>query len=291
MKKIIVTGCNGQLGRAINKELEGKYELVNTDVFKGEGITPLDITDVDAVTSLAREVKPYAIINCAAYTAVDAQESDVDLAYKINAIGPRNLAIAGTETGAKLVHISTDYVFRGDGTKPYTEFDVTGPVSKYGITKLAGEKFVEQFSKEFFTIRTAWLYGDGKNFVKTMMNLSEKYDEVSVVMDQLGTPTSTYELARAIHFLLETENYGLFHGTCEGDTNWADFTEEIFRIAGKNTRVNHVTSAEYSAKNPQAAPRPAYSILENYMFKLTSDFMFADWHDAIEKYMKDYILK
>ena len=290
MKKIIVTGCNGQLGRAINKELEGKYELVNTDVFKGEGITPLDITDVDAVTSLAREVKPYAIINCAAYTAVDAQESDVDLAYKINAIGPRNLAIAGTETGAKLVHISTDYVFRGDGTKPYTEFDVTGPVSKYGITKLAGEKFVEQFSKEFFTIRTAWLYGDGKNFVKTMMNLSEKYDEVSVVMDQLGTPTSTYELARAIHFLLETENYGLFHGTCEGDTNWADFTEEIFRIAGKNTRVNHVTSAEYSAKNPQAAPRPAYSILENYMFKLTSDFMFADWHDAIEKYMKDYIL-
>ena len=290
MKKIIVTGCNGQLGRAINKELEGKYELVNTDVFKGEGITPLDITDVDAVTSLAREVKPYAIINCAAYTAVDAQESDVDLAYKINAIGPRNLAIAGTETGAKLVHISTDYVFRGDGTKPYTEFDVTGPVSKYGITKLAGEKFVEQFSKEFFTIRTAWLYGDGKNFVKTMMNLSEKYDEVSVVMDQLGTPTSTYELARAIHFLLETENYGLLHGTCEGDTTWADFTEEIFRIAGKNTRVNHVTSAEYSAKNPQAAPRPAYSILENYMFKLTSDFMFADWHDAIEKYMKDYIL-
>ena len=134
MKKIIVTGCNGQLGRAINKELEGKYELVNTDVFKKEGITPLDITDVDAVTSLAREVKPYAIINCAAYTAVDAQESDVDLAYKINAIGPRNLAIAGTETGAKLVHISTDYVFRGDGTKPYTEFDVTGPVSKYGIT-------------------------------------------------------------------------------------------------------------------------------------------------------------
>ncbi len=293
MKKIIVTGCNGQLGRAINKELEntGKYELVNTDVFEGEGITPLDITNVDAVTSLAREVKPYAIINCAAYTAVDAQESDVDLAYKINAIGPRNLAIAATETDAKLVHISTDYVFRGDGNRPYTEFDKTGPVSKYGITKLAGEEFVEKFAKNYFTIRTAWLYGDGKNFVKTMMNLSEKYDEVSVVKDQLGTPTSTYELAKAIHYLLETENYGLFHGTCEGDTNWADFTEEIFKIAGKSTKVNHVTSAEYSAKNPQAAPRPAYSILENYMFKLTSDFMFADWHEAIERYMKDFILK
>ncbi len=293
MKKIIVTGCNGQLGRAINLELgkADEYEIVNTDVFEGDGITPLDITDVNKVTALAREVKPYAIINCAAYTAVDAQEKDVDLAYKINAIGPRNLAIAATETGAKLVHVSTDYVFEGNGTRPYIEFDQTGPVSKYGITKLQGEKFVENFADRYFTIRTAWLYGDGKNFVKTMMGLSEKLDEVSVVCDQLGTPTSTYELAKAIHYLMETENYGLFHGTCEGDTNWADFTEEIFRIAGKNTHVNHVTSEEYAAKNPQAAPRPAYSILENYMLKLTSDFMFADWHDAIEKYMKEFILK
>lgn len=292
MKKIIVTGCNGQLGRAINLELanRGEYELVNTDVFEGDGITPLDITNVDKVTAFAREVKPYAIVNCAAYTAVDAQEKDVDLAYKINAIGPRNLAIAATETDAKLIHVSTDYVFEGNGTRPYTEFDKTGPVSKYGITKLAGEQFVEKFAKRYFTIRTAWLYGDGKNFVKTMMGLSEKYDEVSVVCDQLGTPTSTYELAKAIHFLMETENYGLFHGTCEGDTSWADFTEEIFRIAGKNTRVNHVTSKEYAEKNPQAAPRPAYSILENYMLKLTSDYMFADWHDAIERYMKDFIL-
>ncbi len=293
MKKIIVTGCNGQLGRAINIELSktGEYELVNTDVFEQEGIIPLDITDVDKVTGLAREVKPYAIINCAAYTAVDAQEKDVDLAYKINAIGPRNLAIAATDVNAKLVHISTDYVFEGNGTRPYIEFDKTGPVSKYGITKLAGEQFVEKFAKNYFTIRTAWLYGDGKNFVKTMMGLSEKMDEISVVCDQVGTPTSTYELAKAIHFLMETENYGLFHGTCEGDTNWADFTEEIFRIAGKSTHVKHVTSKEYAQMNPQAAPRPAYSILENYMLKLTSDFMFADWHDAIEKYMKDYILK
>ena len=148
---------------------------------------------------------------------------------------------------------------------------------------------VKQFAKDFFIVRTAWLYGDGKNFVKTMLGLSEKYDEVSVVKDQLGTPTSTAELAKAIHFLLGTENYGVFHGTCEGDTNWADFTEEIFRLAGKSTRVNHVTTEEYTAKNPQAAPRPAYSILENYMFKLTSDFMFADWHYAIEQYLKEIL--
>ena len=291
MEKIIVTGCNGQLGRAINLELAktGKYELVNTDVFQQDGIIPLDITSVDAVLELARKVKPAAIINCAAYTAVDKQESDVDLSYKINAIGPRNLAIAATETGAKLVHISTDYVFEGNGTKPYIEFDKTNPVSVYGKTKLAGEEFVKQFALNSFIIRTAWLYGDGKNFVKTMLGLADKYDEVSVVKDQLGTPTSTYELAKAIHYLLSTENYGTFHGTCEGSTNWADFTEEIFRIAGKNTKVNHVTTEEYQAKNPQSAPRPAYSILENYMFKLTSDFMFADWHEAIERYIKELV--
>jgi len=278
MEKIIVTGCNGQLGRAINIELAGgKYELINTDVF------------VDAVVNLARETKASAIINCAAYTAVDKQESDIDLSYKINAIGPRNLAIAATETGAKLVHISTDYVFDGNGTRPYVEFDKTGPASVYGKTKLAGEEMVKQFAKDFFIIRTAWLYGDGKNFVKTMLSLSEKYDEVSVVKDQLGTPTSTRELAKAIHYLLGTQNYGVFHGTCEGDTNWADFTEEIFRLTGKNTKVNHVTSAEYAQKNPQAAPRPAYSILDNYMFRLTSDFRFADWHDALEVYLKDLL--
>ena len=291
MEKIIVTGCNGQLGRAINKELgaTGKYEIVNTDVFQGEGITPLDITNVDAVLDLARTVKPSAIINCAAYTAVDKQESDIDLSYKINAIGPRNLAIASTEVGARLVHVSTDYVFDGAANKPYIEFDKTGPVSVYGKTKLAGEELVKQFAKEFFIIRTAWLYGDGKNFVKTMLNLSENHDEVSVLKDQLGTPTSTKELAKAIHYLMGTDNYGIFHGTCEGDTNWADFTEEIFRLAGKKTKVNHVTTAEYLARNTQAAPRPAFSILENYMFKLTSDFMFADWHDAIADYLRELL--
>lgn len=286
-----MTGCNGQLGRAINKELTAGdgYELINTDVFQGEGIILLDITDVDAVVKFVKESGARAIINCAAYTAVDKQESDIDLSYKINAIGPRNLAIAATEAGAKLVHVSTDYVFDGNGTRPYIEFDKTGPVSVYGKTKLAGEEMVKQFAKDFFIIRTAWLYGDGKNFVKTMLSLSEKYDEVSVVKDQLGTPTSTKELAKAIHHLVGTENYGVFHGTCEGDTNWADFTEEIFRLAGKSTRVNHVTTKEYTAKNPQAAPRPAYSILENYMLKLTSGYMFADWHDAIEDYIRELV--
>lgn len=279
MKKIIVTGCNGQLGRAVNKLYAGsnEYEFVNTDV--GE----LDITNIDQVMALAREVKPYAIINCAAHTAVDACETEADKAYRINAIGPRNLSIAATETDAKMIHISTDYVFDGKGTRPYKEFDPVGPQGMYGITKLAGENFVKDFANKYFIIRTAWLYGDGKNFVKTMLRLSETNDKVRVVRDQVGSPTSAEELARAIAYLLPTENYGLFHGTCEGDCSWAEFAQEIFRLAGKSTVVDAITTEEYGA----AAARPAYSILDNYMLKLTTDFMFADWHEAIEKYIKE----
>jgi len=144
------------------------------------------------------------------------------------------------------------------------------------------ENMVKQFADRFFIFRTAWLYGDGKNFVKTMLRLAETNDQVSVVKDQVGSPTSTKELAGAIAHLLFTENYGLFHATCEGSCSWADFAEEIFRLAGKNTKVNHITSEEFAAK----APRPSYSILENYMLKLTSDYRFADWHDAIESYIK-----
>ncbi len=286
MKKIIVTGSNGQLGRAVNALYEGnsEYELVNTD-FGVEGIRDLDITDLDSVLTLCRDIGPYAIINCAAHTNVDACEVQIDAAHKINALGPRNLAIASSETGAKLVHISTDYVFAGDGTKPYTEFDAPAPKAMYGITKLAGENFVKQFADHFFIIRTAWLYGDGKNFVKTMLRLSETHDTINVVNDQVGSPTSADELAKAIMALLPTENYGIFHGTCEGQCSWADFTKEIFRLAGKNTTVNPVTSKQYKEMNPASADRPAYSVLENYMLKLTQSYMFADWEKAIAEYI------
>lgn len=277
MKKIMITGCNGQLGRAMNELYAGnaEYECVNTDV--GE----LDITDVDAVVAYAKEVKPYAIVNCAAYTDVNKCESEVDLAFKINAIGPRNLAIAATQTGAKMVQISTDYVFPGNENKELTEFDPVGPVSAYGRGKLAGENFVKEFAERYFIIRTAWLYGDGKNFVRTMLKLSETNDTVRVVSDQIGNPTSASELAKAIAYLLPTDNYGLFHGTCEGSCSWADFTSEIFRLAGKNTKVDYITTDQY----PTPAKRPAYSMLDNYMFKLTTDFRFANWKDAIAEYI------
>ena len=270
MKKILVTGCNGQLGRAIRKEYAASdVEFINTDVVEGEGVVSLDITDVDAVLKLVRAEKPDVIINCAAHTNVDS--------------------IAATEADAKMIHVSTDYVFEGNGTRPYTEFDAPNPVSAYGKTKLEGENFVKEFAKKHFILRTAWLYGDGKNFVKTMLALAENHDELNVVCDQVGTPTSAVELAKMIHYLESTENYGTFHATCEGDTNWADFAEAIFKRAGKNVKVNHVTSKQYKEMNPASANRPAYSILEDYMIKLTSDFVMADWQDALDVYMKELL--
>lgn len=288
MKKILVTGCNGQLGRAVNKEYAGEdVNFINTDVVEGDGVISLDITDVEAVLKLTREQKPDIIINCAAHTNVDKCEEEWDLAYQINALGPRNLSIAAREADAKMIHVSTDYVFEGNGTKPYTEFDTPNPVSAYGKTKLEGENFVKEFAPKHFILRTAWLYGEGKNFVKTMLALSERYEEINVVCDQLGSPTSTVELAKMIHALEQTDNYGVFHATCEGDTSWAVFAEEIFRLAGKSTKVNHVTSTQYKEMNPASADRPAYSILDNYMLRLTSNFRMADWQDALKVYMKN----
>lgn len=287
MKKILITGANGQLGRAIREKYKenADIEIIGTDVVEMDGICTLDITDVDAVIKKVGEVQPYAIINCAAHTNVDGCEKDWDNAYKINAIGPRNLSIAANKVNAKLVHISTDYVFPGDGERPYTEFDTPNPVSAYGKTKLEGENFVKQFADKYFIIRTAWLYGDGKNFVKTMLRLSETHDEINVVCDQLGSPTSTRVLADIVDELVWTENYGVFHGTCEGVCSWADFTEEIFRLAGKATKVNHITSEEYAKLNPNSAKRPAYSVLDNYMLKLTTGHIADDWKTAIEEYI------
>lgn len=279
MYKLLVTGSNGQLGREVARLYAARkdVELVNTDV--GE----LDITNLEDTLELVDKVRPYAIINCAAHTNVNACETDVDNAYKINALGPRNLSIAASKYGVKLVQISTDYVFAGDATKPYTEFDEPNPQGVYGKTKLEGERFVKQFADKFFIIRTAWLYGDGKNFVKTMLNLSETHDTVRVVADQVGSPTSTAELAKIIDRLVWTENYGVYHGTCEGSCSWAEFTSEIFRLAGRTTKVEYITSDEY----PTPVKRPAYSVLDNYMLRLIFGYEAADWKTAIAEYLQN----
>ncbi|MCI8299129.1 MAG: dTDP-4-dehydrorhamnose reductase [Lachnospiraceae bacterium] len=287
MKKILITGANGQLGRALDMEYkEEDVQFIRTDVAESEGITALDITRIEDVLSLVSLKQPDVIINCAAHTNVDKCETQEDLAYKINAIGARNLSIAAQKADAKLIQVSTDYVFSGDASEPITEFDTPGPVSAYGRTKYAGEEFVKEFSNRHFILRTAWLYGDGHNFVKTMLKLAETHDTLSVVKDQLGSPTSATELARLIHYLEPTENYGTYHATCEGMCSWAEFADAIFARAKKDVKVTHVTTQEYRSMNPQSAKRPAYSVLDNYMLRLTGDYRMSSWQAALDEYME-----
>lgn len=281
---VLITGSKGQLGLEITSQLNAKKSL---NVFLTD-MAELDISDIDSVMNAVREIRPSVIINCAANTAVDNCETDMDNAYRINAIGTRNLAIASLETKAKLVHISTDYIFDGEGVKdisgsirPYNEFDSPNPQTVYGKTKYEGELFIQRTTPFHFILRTAWLYGEGNNFVRTMLKLSKERDIVKVVHDQYGSPTSTRELARAILMLMDTDNYGLFHGTCEGQCTWFEFTKEIFRLEGIKTEIKPVTSEEF----PRPAKRPKYSVLDNYMLRLTTNHVFNDWKDEIKTYL------
>jgi dTDP-4-dehydrorhamnose reductase len=266
---------------------KSQYELFRTDAIAndGTGVRALDITDESAVYAYVEGVKPEIIINCAAMTAVDLCESEQDKAYRINALGPKYLAKAAEITGAKLVHVSTDYVFDGQATTPYTEDAVPNPTSVYGKTKQAGDEFVQEECKKFFILRTAWVYGEGKNFAKTMLRLAESGNKVRVVSDQYGTPTSALELARVITFLMETEEYGIYHATCEGSTTWYEFALYIFKEAGKNVEVEPIPSSEYQT----AAKRPMYSVLENKALYDRHGYVMKEWKDAFREYMRETI--
>lgn len=276
--KILITGANGQLGRELQRQY-GKRddELILTDV------KDLDITDVIAVNKFVNENKPDVIINCAAHTQVDKCEEQIELATKINTVGPKNLAAAAFNIGAEIVQVSTDYVFDGEGNKELTEFDATNPQSVYGATKLDGEKLVKALNPKHYIVRTAWLYGDGGNFIKTMLKLSKDRDELKVVNDQIGTPTSTVDLANVIIKLVDEKNYGLFHCTCKGVCSWYDFAVEIFKIKNINIKVNPCTSDEF----PTAAKRPKYSVLRNYMLELTTGDITRDWKESLREYLAE----
>lgn len=287
MKRIMITGAGGQLGLALDHLLQGRheYELYRTDAFANDNgtIKALDITDEEAVKTYTESIKPDIVINCAAMTAVDLCESEQDKAYRINATGPKNLAMAADSIGAKLIHISTDYVFDGQASVPYTEDSPVNPVSVYGKTKNAGDDFVRQYCKQYFILRTAWVFGVGKNFVKTMLRLAESNNKIRVVCDQYGSPTSALELARAIIFLMETESYGTYHATCEGSTSWYEFATAIFKEAGKQVEVEAIPSSEYHA----AATRPTYSVLDNKALRERHGYVMKDWKDALSEYMKN----
>ncbi len=275
--KIVITGAKGQLGTELINQLKSlkEVEVIPTD--RDE----LNIIDIENVKEFLLNKKPNVVINCAAHTAVDLCETDVENAYKINAICPRNLAIVCEKIGAKLVQVSTDYVFDGNGSRPYREGDMTCPNSIYGTSKLMGENFVREFCSKYFIVRTAWLYGEGNNFVRTMLKLAETNNELNVVNDQFGSPTSTVDLAKAIIDLISTEHYGVYHGTCEGQCSWYDFAKKIFEIKNIDIKVNPVTSEEF--KRP--ASRPAYSVLDNFMFKLVGLNSFRNWEDSLKEYL------
>lgn len=275
--KILITGANGMLAKAVKEELK-ENELVCTDVEE------LDITNLDAVRLYTKKVKPDYIINCAAYTAVDKAEEQEELVYKINAIGPKNLAIAAQEDNAVLVHISTDYVFGGekDVSEDYSEDDEKNPQAVYGTTKLAGEKFIEENCKKFYIFRTAWLYGEGHNFVRTMINLSKEHDKVKVVNDQHGSPTYAVDLASIIHQAMEKQiPFGVYNSTNMGYTTWYDFTKMIYDLEGINCKVIPVTSEEFKsvAKRPKNSQMSKSKLLK-YGIKIPT------YEDALKRYLK-----
>ncbi len=289
--KILITGCLGQLGTELRTCFERGYTklgvpdiLKKTNEIYAVDINELDISDFSAVIELFNTQHFDAVINCAAYTDVNGCEYNRDTAFKANALGPRNLAIAADKTGAKLIHISTDYVFSGVGNSPHIEWDKCDPQNVYGKSKLLGEQYVREFCRKYFIVRTSWLYSrTGKNFVKTMLKINREKGMCRVVSDQYGNPTNVADLAHHILKLLETEQYGIYHGTGNDVCSWFEFAEKIVELAGIRSDVQPCSSEEY----PSPAQRPAYSALDNMMFRNTVGDEFRGWEEALADFFSD----
>lgn len=296
--KIMITGCRGQLGTELQTQLRDERcelgplpeRLRNTTVIPVD-IDELDITDREATIAYIRRHQPDTVINCAAFTNVNGCETNRDAAYRVNALGPRNLALACDKVNARLIHVSTDYVFSGapNGGIPLDECALPAPVSAYGATKLLGEQYVRDFCRRHFIVRTAWLYGyNGKNFVKTMVNLAKTHDTITVVNDQLGNPTNAVDLAYHLLKLAVSHDYGTYHCTCNGVCSWYDFAAEIIRLSGLPCTVKPCTSAEYAATHPESANRPAWSALDNRALRCSVGDQMRDWKDAIQAFFNNW---
>ena len=284
--KVFVTGVAGQLGHDVVNELTKRgHTAIGSDLLAPH--YALDITDRDAVFAAIGDVKPDAVIHCAAWTAVDAAEDCEDKVRAINAAGAQNIADACKQFGCKMMYISTDYVFSGQGETPWKpDCKDYAPLNVYGKTKLEGELAVASTLEQYFIVRIAWVFGkNGKNFIKTMLALSEKYENLRVVCDQIGTPTYTFDLARLLVDMIETTKYGYYHATNEGSyISWADFAAEIFRQAGKNTTVTPVTTAEYGLSK---ATRPFNSRLDKSKLVINGFTPLPAWQDALSRYLKE----
>lgn len=277
--KVFVTGVKGQLGYDVVNELEKRgHTAVGVD------IDELDITDAAAVESMLTEIKPDAVIHCAAWTAVDAAEDNIEKCRQVNASGTENIARVCKALDCKMMYISTDYIFDGEGTRPWEPDDpVTTPLNVYGLTKYEGEEAVRKNVEKFFIVRIAWVFGKGKNFIKTMINLGKTHDHLTVVNDQVGTPTYTYDLARLLVDMIETDKYGNYHATNEGGyITWYDFACEIFRQAGIEVDVAPVSSDQYPAK----AKRPSNSRMSKQKLVDNGFELLPTWQDALARYLK-----
>lgn len=275
--KILITGSSGMLGHDLIEVLKDSHELVLTTS------KTLDITDRDRTIEFIREKEPDIVINAAAYTDVDGCEANQDLAYAVNGEGVRNLALGCREIDCPLVHVSTDYVFDGTASDPIEEDGEIGPISVYGKSKLEGETAIQEILDKYFIIRTAWLYGiNGKNFPKTMLELAKDHPEITVVYDEVGTPTYTPDLAYGISQLIETDHYGIYHLTNSGSCSWCEFARYIFEIADRDVKVIPVTASEFS----RSAPRPSYSVLKNKKWIENGFEPLRDYKDAIKEYIE-----
>lgn len=287
--RALVTGSRGQLGRALKKRLEGGDAPTawQNALVDWVDLAELNIADAAAVETWFEEHDTYdVVINCAAMTNVDGCEADFSAAFAANALGPLYLARACSLTSTTLVHVSTDYVFPGTDPTPRTEADVPAPVSAYGRSKLAGEGLSRAENPRTHVVRTAWLYGEGKNFVATMLRLAETHDVVTVVDDQLGNPTSADDLAGEVLRIALSEDYGIWHCTNEGTCSWADLAEEAFRLRGVACRVERCSSDQWKQINPAAAARPAYSSLTNDHLARTIGNRMRPWQEALRDYLK-----
>lgn len=277
--KVLVTGVKGQLGHDVVNELEKRgIEAIGVD------IQEMDITDAASVDRVIRAAAPDAVIHCAAYTAVDAAEENEEACHKVNADGPRNIAKVCRELDIKMIYISTDYVFDGQGEHIWEPEDERAPRSVYGQTKYEGELAVQEILDKYFIVRIAWAFGiNGKNFVRTMLKLAETHDTITVVNDQYGSPTYTYDLARLLVDMVQTEKYGVYHATNEGFCSWYDFACAIFKEAGVKVNVVPVTSAEYGAKanRPMNSRMSKDKLTENGFERLPS------WEDALKRYVAE----
>jgi len=277
--KILVTGVKGQLGFDLCRILtDRKIDHLGVD------IEDFDITDRGATLAFIREYRPDAIIHCSAFTAVDRAESEPLLCERVNAEGPANIAAAAKLIDAKMMYISTDYVFPGTGDKFYSPDDPTGPLSTYGKTKLMGEEAVRIASDRHFIVRISWAFGkNGNNFVKTMLRLGDTKDELNVVCDQIGSPTYTYDLAQLLCDMIVTDRFGTYHATNEGLCSWAEFAEEIMRLGNKPTKINPIPTAEY----PTAATRPLNSRMSKDKLEENGFARLPHWKDALARYIKE----